>query len=293
MTSSFITCFNNRSIVVSVFGEQLIGPAVDIPWFDYDTALSYYTFFNLLVMLVSILFGFWKREATRFNPLKISVFIWKTSILLVAISVAITGLTRMTFFFATLHNMSEFLMAYTVLMTMRPKSTKKIKGIYLTITISWSILELSLALGLPIADSYLAVATLGFAADVTNMVGWIIVFHYHKVKAFPLVAVVLHTSYVFFLLGNCLFVPWGRVLGLLLNTVAVFVASLPIVENSWIFDEFWTKCLTQDRDLLIANDAIKSQHEDKAKTIDEVEKKKKGDEENGQEKVKKKKTIQR
>jgi len=236
--SAFLTCFDNRSIVYNTFGEQLVGPSVDIQWFGLSADLSYYSFFNLILMVLFILIGYWKSEWKLLSFKRLTILLWQLSITLVAFSVTISGLTRLTLFWATFHSISEFVMLYAIIFNLKKRINKKITIGYFAIGGIYFFLELILALVAPLDASYFIVAGMGAPVDFTTFTGWIVMFRFGKIKFFPMLAFLLHIVYIIMLFMNCFVVPWGRIVGLGLNTMAIFFASMPVNNNSWRFIEF-------------------------------------------------------
>jgi len=247
ISDTFAECWNDRTVVQNDFGDQLIGPAVDVQWFGLNPALSWYSFFNLIFMIFFILLGQWKRESHHLTMKNFSILIWQVSVLVVAISVTITGLTRLTLFWATAHSASEFVMIYSIIFTIRQKPLNRtFSTFFLTGAIIYFMTQLLLAMLIPLETAYWIVVGMGAPIDTTAAISWIVCWRYGKVKFSPIVAFSLHMLYITLLFFNCFFVPWGRVPGLALNTFAIFFASMPADKHSWRFMEFFHTCCIKE-----------------------------------------------
>jgi len=247
ISDTYAQCWNARTVIDTVFGQQLIGPAVDVQWLGADPALSWYTFFNLAFMLFFILLGQWKKESSRLNMKNFSILTWQVSVLMVAMSVTITGLTRLTLFWATLHSASEFQMIYAIMFTIRQKPLNRtFSTFFLTGAIIYFMTQLLLAMLIPLGDAYWIVIGMGAPIDTSAGIAWFICYRSGKVKFSPMIAFSLHILYIVLLFFNCFMVPWGRVPGLALNTFAIFFASMPADRHSWRFVEFFQTCCIKE-----------------------------------------------
>jgi len=176
------------------------------------------------------------------------LMVWQTSVLLVAISVTVTGITRITMFWAVLHSSSEFVMIYSIILTEK-KVTKPFTIGFFVIGGIYFLIDLILAMVAPLEKAYTIVAGMGGPIDIIVFIGWIILFHRKKIKIAPMITFLLHTVYIALLFMNCFVIPWGRVSGLLINTLAVFFAAMPANKGSWRFVEFTHNFLKDDEEL--------------------------------------------
>jgi len=87
--------------------------------------------------------------------------------------------------------------------------------------------ELILMLSINLLDATTVVVAMGLLLDTSTMTGWYISWRRHKIRIFPALAFTCHFLYVVLFLLNCFFIPWGRVLGLVLNSAAIGLAALP------------------------------------------------------------------
>jgi len=248
MTSSYVQCFNTRAIEPSNFGDRLIGDGVDVFWFEDSPALAYYSFINLVLMLFLLLLGFWKRESLQFSFKRLMLMIWQTSVLLVATSVTITGITRLTLFWAVLHSCSEFVMIYSIILTEK-KVSKAFTIVFLVAGALYFLVDMVLALSSSLDTAYTVVAGMGAPVDASTFIGWIILYHRKKIRVAPMLAFLFHSFYIVLLFVNCFVKPWGRISGLIINTIAMFFASMPANRGSWRFVEFMHTCLKEDSQL--------------------------------------------
>jgi len=248
MTSSYLKCFKSRHLETTNFGDRLVGDGVDVFWFEESPALAYYSFVNLVLMLFLLLLGFWKRESMNLSFKRFMLMAWQTSVLLVATSVTVTGITRITMFWAVLHSCSEFVMIYSIILTEK-KVTKPFTIGFFVFGGIYFLIDLTLALALPLGEAYSIVAGMGGPIDIAVFIGWIILYHRKKIRIAPMLTFLLHTVYIALLFMNCFVIPWGRVSGLLINTVAVFFAAMPANKGSWRFVEFTQNLLKDDAEL--------------------------------------------
>lgn len=247
-TASYLKCFNSREVESTNFGDRLVGDGVDVYWFEESPGLAYYSFVNLVLMLFLLLLGFWKRESVELSFKRFMLMVWQTSVLLVAISVTIAGITRLTLFWAVLHSCSEFVMIYSIILTEK-KVSKAFTIAFFVIGGLYFLTDMILALASPLQSAYSIVAGMGAPIDATTFIGWIVLYHRKRVKIAPMLAFLLHSVYIVLLFMNCFIKPWGRVSGLIINTVALFFASMPANRNSWRFVEFMHTCLKDDSQL--------------------------------------------
>jgi len=238
--SSFSECFNERYVLDTVFGPQLFGEAVDVKWFGDSPGLSYYSLLNLILMHFFFLMGLWKTESSLMNFRRLSLLLWQFSIILVATCVTITGLTRITFFWAVLHSLSEWFMIFSMIkLYVRPKAQTTFQVCFFFFGGIYFLIDLLLALTLTdMSAAFFVVAFMGAPVDFSTFIGWIFMFVKKKVRCFPMIAFSFHIVYILLVFFNCLFPPWGRIAGLGLNTMAIFFASMPANQNSWRFSEF-------------------------------------------------------
>jgi hypothetical protein len=236
-SASFQSCFNNRYVLDTVFGQQLFGESVDVKWIGDSEALSYYTIVNLVLMVILLLIGFCKEESVFMNSKRLSILLWQVSIVLVAISVTITGLTRWTFVWAVLHSASEWTMLFCMI-RVKPSIRREFNVCFIFVGCIYMLIDLTLAMTAPMDIAYYVVAFMGAPVDFSTWFGWIGQFVQKKIRFAPMVAFSFHIVYIILVFINCAFPPWGRIAGLALNTAAIFFGSLPAHNDSWRFSEF-------------------------------------------------------
>jgi len=104
---------------------------------------------------------------------------------------------------------------------------------------------------------FLIIVIIGSLVDLATSIFWLICVIKHKIKVWPFLAFFCHFLYVIFVYINCAFAPYGRILGLVLNTAAVGLASLP-TGLSW--DKFHNQKIKSNVQTLIEDgSAITSQ----------------------------------
>jgi len=177
-----------------------------------------------------------------------TLLIWQTSVLLVATSVTITGITKLTLFWAVLHSCSEFVMIYSIILTEK-RVSKAFTTVFLVAGALYFLVDMALALSSPIDSAYFIVAGMGAPVDASTFIGWIILYHRKKIRVAPMITFLFHSFYIVLLFMNCFLKPWGRVSGLVINTIAMFFASMPANRGSWRFVEFMHTCLSDDSQL--------------------------------------------
>jgi hypothetical protein len=235
--SSFYKCFSERLVENTIYGERIIGFVIDVEWYIDTPALAYYTFFNIILMVIFLVIGFWKTEFNRMDFKRFSIILWQLSILFVAFSVTVTGLTRLTLFWASAHSFSEYIMTFAILRSVKRNLPKAVKYGYIIFGVLYFFAEALLAEVPPIDYSYSFVAYMGAPIDFTACGMWFVAYYKNQVKFWPFFAFTFHIIYIFMLFLNCFLVPWGRIIGLGLNTLAIFFASMPATRNSWRFVE--------------------------------------------------------
>jgi len=249
MASSYAQCFAARRIEDTNFGQRLVGDGVDVHWFEDSPGLAYYSMINLALMVLFLLLGFWKSESVQLTFKRLCLIVWQMTVLLVAITVTIAGITRITLFWAVLHSCSEFVMIYSVILTERKLKRRFTIGFFV-FGLMYFLVDMIIALAAPLGSSYSIVAGMGAPIDLSIFIGWIVLYHRKKVRIGPMIAFLLHTIYIIFLFANCFLKPYGRVSGLLINTIAIFFASMPCNKNSWRFVEFMHNCLKEDEEVI-------------------------------------------
>jgi len=253
--SSFDSCFNQRFVLDTVFGQQLFGEAVDVKWIGDSSWLSYYSLVNLFLMFFFLFLGFYKAESVSLTFKRLSLLLWQISIAMVALSVTITGLTRWTFFWATLHSLTEFFMLFAMIKTsIKIPSRSTFNLCFFFFVGIYYMIDLILALSLDMDSAYFVVAFMGAPVDFSTFFGWVVMFFQKKIRIFPAFAFSFHIIYIILVFFNCFFPPWGRIAGLALNTLAIFFASLPANEDSWRFADLIHQMTTSDSGIRVKSD---------------------------------------
>jgi len=252
---SFSECFAQRFVVETAFGERLFGEAVDVQWFGSSRGLSYYSLINLFLMFFFMIVGLFRSECVLPTFKRVSLGVWQVSIFMVAVSVTITGITRWTLFWAVVHSLSESFMIFTMSKAEWRISRRRTFAwcFWLFIGI-WFLIDLTLALALDMDSSHFVVAFMGAPIDFTTFGFWTYTYFKGKVRIFPVLAFFFHIVYIILVFLNCAFPPWGRILGLALNTLAVFFGSLPANQTSWRFSEVINHLIESDLHMGETND---------------------------------------
>lgn len=77
-------------------------------------------------------------------------------------------------------------------------------------------------------EGYYTLVAMGIWCDVSCLITVAIGMYKKKLVWWISIAFVAHFVYIIFFFVNCVMAPWGRILGLALNVVAIALSSIPI-----------------------------------------------------------------
>jgi len=226
----FFHCLADKGLNSTIFGEKLAGEGINVEWISSTTALGYYTLLCLLVMVVTLVGGEWKWQDSKKSHVRKALGLWQVSILVFAMITVVTGTTRFSIVLGVLHNAAEvyscWALANSVFSIQRKWSIT-----WAVIAAVWLVIELVGGVASPLLQGFYFLAVMGAFIDFTTWIFWILGAARKKISPFPAIAFSFHIVYLMFLFFNCFFRPWGRIIGLGLNTLAVAFASLSTTQK--------------------------------------------------------------
>jgi len=214
-----------------IFGQTVEGASIDVGWLTMSTALAYYTIGSFLWMFIFLVIGFWHESLSALNRLRLSLLFWRWGIVCFAFVAMTSGITRFTIVLGVTHNVTEVNQSIALMEDMWPERFKDRRLVRILVHAAACFylgVEFFCSLSFSLDVGYSILIVMGLLCDITCYALWITFFHFNKPKGiFPLLAFSVHALYIVFFFSNCAWEPWGRVVGLGFNAIAVSLSCVP------------------------------------------------------------------